>query len=95
MLFARLCFCVLLFGLWAVTAVILTLLEQNIVIGLTSAIASIGDIGPALGRVGPMGDYSTLKTASKIILIFNMLVGRLEIIPFLVFFHKDFWKLRG
>ncbi len=83
------------FGLWAVTAVILTLLEQNIVIGLTSAIASIGDIGPALGRVGPMGDYSTLKTASKIILIFNMLVGRLEIIPFLVFFHKDFWKLRG
>ncbi|MBD5401573.1 TrkH family potassium uptake protein, partial [bacterium] len=87
-LFFAFCF----FGLWAGTAIALTILEQNIVIGLTSAIASIGDIGPALGRViGPMGDYSSLKDISKLIFIFNMLVGRLEIIPFLVLFHKDFW----
>lgn len=91
-LFFTFCF----FGLWAFTAVILTCLEQNIVIGVTSSIASIGDIGPAFGSViGPFGNYSTLKDASKIILIFNMLVGRLEIIPFLVLFHKDFWKIKG
>lgn len=89
-------FAFLFFGLWATTAIILTIIEQNIVIGLTSAIAAIGDIGPGLGSViGPMGNYSTLKTISKVIFIFNMLVGRLEIIPFLVFFHKDFWKVKG
>lgn len=84
------------FGLWALTAIILTIIEQNIVIGLTSAIASIGDIGLALGNtIGPMGSYASLKTASKLIFIFNMLVGRLEIIPFLVLFHKDFWKIKN
>lgn len=83
------------FGLWAVTAVFLTFIEENLVVGLTASIASIGDIGPGLGgTVGPMGSYASLKFASKVIIIINMLVGRLEIIPFLVLFHKDFWKFK-
>ncbi len=84
------------FGLWALTALILSSIEQNFVLGLTASISSIGDIGPGIGDVvGPMGSYASLKVASKIIIIFNMFVGRLEIIPFLVLFHKDFWKLKG
>lgn len=83
------------FGLWAISATFLTVIEQNLEIGLTSAITSIGDIGPGLGNViGPMGNYSSLHSFSKIIFIFNMLVGRLEIIPFLVLFHKDFWTIK-
>jgi len=47
-------------------------LEPNLEIGLTSAITSIGDIGPGLGNViGPMGNYSSLRSISKIIFIFN------------------------
>lgn len=77
------------------TAVILTVTEQDSLIGLSSSISSIGDIGPTLEpAIGPMGSYATLKDLSKIILIFNMLVGRLEIIPFLVLFHKDFWTVK-
>lgn len=90
-IFFFLCF----FCLWAISASFLTVLEQNLEIGLTSAITSIGDIGPGLGNViGPMGNYSSLRSISKIIFIFNMFVGRLEIIPFLVLFHKDFWTLK-
>ena len=90
-IFFALCF----FGLWAMTAVVLAIIEQNFALALTASISAIGDIGPGLGDVvGPMGSYSTLKSLSKIIIIFDMFIGRLEIIPFLVLFHKDFWKLK-
>lgn len=90
-LFFTFCF----FGIWAISAVFLTLIEDDIVIGLTSAISSLGDIGPGLGHViGPMGNFSSLKTASKILFIINMFVGRLEIIPFLVLLNKEFWSIK-
>lgn len=77
------------------SAVILTVAEQDSLIGLSSAISSIGDIGPALEpAIGPLGSYAHLRDISKLILILNMLVGRLEIIPFLVLFHKDFWSIK-
>lgn len=83
------------FGLWALSAAILTTLEQSFVLGLSASISSLGDVGPGLGHViGPMGSYASLKTASKVVFIINMLVGRLEIIPFLVMFHKDFWSIK-
>lgn len=83
------------FGLWALTALLLTVLEQDSLIGLTASISSIGDIGPTLEpAIGPMGSYAQLKDLSKIIIIFNMFIGRLEIIPFLVLFNKDFWTLK-
>ena len=76
------------------TAIVLAVIEQNFALALTASISAIGDIGPGLGDVvGPMGNYSTLNFI-KIIFIFDMFIGRLEIIPFLVLFHKDFWKLK-
>lgn len=83
------------FGLWGITAIALTIIEQNFALGLTASISAIGDIGPGLGDVvGPMGSYATLKVLSKLILILDMIIGRLEIIPFLVLFHKDFWSIK-
>jgi trk system potassium uptake protein TrkH len=87
-LFFMLCF----FIIFAISALLITFREENLVIGTSAEIASLGGIGPAFGAViGPMGNYSSLSEFTKIILIINMLVGRLEIIPFLVLFHKDFW----
>ena len=88
-------FVMIFFLMLGVTALLLTAIEGNIVIGTTSAIAALGDIGPGLGNIlGSNGNYSTLKTITKAILIFNMLIGRLEIIPFLVLFRKETWKLK-
>jgi len=90
-LFFAICF----FCLWAITAVVLSIIEQDIIIGLSASISSIGDIGPGLGHtIGPMGNYASLNPVSKFIIISNMLIGRLEIIPFLVLFHKDFWTIK-
>ena len=82
------------FAIFAVSAVVLTIIEQNHTIGLTSAITSLGNIGPGFGQIGPMGNFEYLHTSSKLILIFNMLVGRLELIPFIVMLNPEFWNFK-
>lgn len=59
---------------------------------VTSVIATFNNIGPGLGVVGPMGNFSSLSVLSKCVLIFDMLVGRLEIFPIIILFFRDTWK---
>lgn len=87
-------FVIFYYTIFVITAVLLVFIEQNVVIGLTSAIATLGNVGPAFGQLGPMGSYSDLNVLSKIICMFNMLIGRLELIPFLALLHPDFWSFR-
>lgn len=87
-------FVIFYYMIFAVTAVFIVYIEQDAVLGVTSAIASLGNIGPAFGAAGPMGNFSSIHTISKIVLIFNMLIGRLELIPFLALLHPDFWSLK-
>lgn len=83
------------FFIFGVTALLMSILEQNSAIGLTGAISSLGNIGPGVANAtGPLGNYDHLHVVSKIIYIINMLVGRLELIPFLVMFSRDFWTLK-
>ena len=73
----------------------ISIIEKSIVIGISSSITSIGNIGPGFGRIiGPMSNFECLHTSSKLIMIFNMLIGRLELIPFLVFLEKDFYNFK-
>lgn len=79
----------------ALSVIIVSIHEHNVVVGITSSIASIGNIGPAFGSiVGPMGSYESLHPLSKIVLILDMYVGRLELIPFLVMLEPEFWNFR-
>ena len=58
----------------------------------TAISACFNNIGPGLGEVGPAGNFSGFSNASKIILIFDMLAGRLEIFPVLILFYPSAWK---
>ncbi|WP_297210088.1 TrkH family potassium uptake protein [uncultured Flavonifractor sp.] len=58
----------------------------------TAVVACIGNIGPGLEMVGPMGNFSAFSLFSKTILSLCMIVGRLEIIPILVLFSGNAWK---
>ncbi len=58
----------------------------------TAVIACINNIGPGLGEVGPVGNYSAFSDFGKILLSFNMLVGRLEIFPMLLLFYPRTWS---
>ena len=83
------------YGIFVVTAIALVFIEQDAVTGMSAAIATLGNIGPGFGAViGPMGSYADLELASKLIAIFNMFIGRLELIPFLALLHPDFWCIK-
>ena len=59
---------------------------------LTAVIACLNNIGPGLDTVGPMGGYAGFSVLSKIVLILNMILGRLEIFPLLILFVPGVWK---
>lgn len=67
---------------------------QNI--DFTSAFSAVAtcfnNVGPGLGVVGPTGNFSGLTDMSKIVLSLDMLAGRLEIFPLLMFFSRSLWK---
>ncbi|MBQ3085187.1 MAG: TrkH family potassium uptake protein [Clostridia bacterium] len=57
----------------------------------TGVTATINNIGPGLGKVGPMGNFSEYSILSKLAFSFNMLAGRLEIFPMLVLLSPEIW----
>ncbi len=58
----------------------------------TAVAATINNIGPGLELVGPTQNFSIYSNFSKIILIFDMLAGRLELYPMLILFSRDTWR---
>ena len=82
-------------ALIAISVVIITVLEQNATVGFSGSVSAIGNIGPGFGHiVGPMNSFESLHPISKLILIFDMYIGRLELIPFLVMLERDFWTFK-
>ncbi len=80
---------------FAVVAFLISVIEHSVTIGLTGSITALGNVGPGFGSViGPMGSFSSLHEPTKIIMIVSMLVGRLEIVPFLVMFQREFWSFK-
>jgi len=63
-------------------------LETNI----TAVLACLNNIGPGLDMVGPTGNFSQFSGFSKLVLSFDMLVGRLEIFPMLILFVPSAWR---
>lgn len=59
---------------------------------VTSVFATINNIGPGLGLVGPAGSFSFFSPLSKIVLIFDMLFGRLELFPMLILLLPSTWR---
>lgn len=84
--------------LFMTSTFLLAFIDANLAEGLdlvtaTSAVAAtLGNIGPGLGEVGPLGSYGGLPAPAKWLLSGLMIVGRLEIFPVLVLFTKDLWK---
>ena len=58
----------------------------------TAVAATLNNIGPGLAAVGPTQNFGIYSGFSKLVLIFDMLAGRLEIFPLLLLFVRDTWK---
>lgn len=79
---------------FAVSFLLLSLNGFDIVTTFTALTACINNIGPGLEMVGPMGNFSAFSWWAKLLLSFDMLVGRLEIFPMLLLFAPSIWKRR-
>ncbi|MBP5208676.1 MAG: TrkH family potassium uptake protein [Clostridia bacterium] len=60
----------------------------------TGTLACLNNIGPGLGNVGPSGNYAGFSIFSKIVLSFDMLFGRLELMPLIILFSLSTWRKR-
>jgi len=65
---------------------------KDLVTTFTSVAATFNNIGPGLEIVGPAGNFSTFSAGAKLVLIFDMLAGRLELFPMLMLFSRHAWK---
>jgi trk system potassium uptake protein TrkH len=72
--------------------VILTLGGRDLVTAVGATAATLGNIGPGLGEVGPTSNYGPLLAWEKWLLVLFMLIGRLELFTVLVLFLPGAWR---
>ena len=78
--------------IFAVSFLIISLDNFDVTTNFTATLATLSNIGPGLESVGPMGNFEGFSVLSKLVMMFNMLAGRLEIFPLLLLFSPSTWK---
>ena len=76
----------------AASMLIVSLDGRDMITTLSSVIACTGNIGPGFGAVGAYGNFADFSVLSKLVLSFDMLAGRLEMIPMLMLFSPYAWS---
>ena len=83
-------------GIYVITFIVSTILVSldnfDFQTTVTSVVATLNNIGPGLGMVGPTGNYAEFSVLSKIVLMFDMLAGRLELLPIFIIMKPKTWK---
>ncbi len=85
---------ILYFAILILSFLIMSALGLEQVTALSSVVATLGNVGPGLGLVGPTANYLCIPELGKVVLIVCMLVGRLELFTVLVLLAPSFWKWR-
>ena len=81
------------YGIIAVVSmVVMSILGNDLNTSIGAVAATLGNIGPGIGKVGPALNFSEMHVAGKWFLSFLMLVGRLELFTVLVLFSPMFWR---
>ena len=79
--------------LFTLSVVLLSLDEKmDFSTNFTAVIATINNMGPGLAKVGPTQSFYDYSILSKYVLIFDMLAGRLELLPMLLLFNRECWS---
>jgi trk system potassium uptake protein TrkH len=85
-------FYLLYFAIFALGSLLISLDGLDLFSSMSAVAASLGNIGPGFGAVGPSKTYALFSPYSKLLLSFFMLLGRLELFTLLVIFTSSFWK---
>jgi trk system potassium uptake protein TrkH len=85
-------FLALYMGLFALSSVLLAGLGVDFTTAFSAVAATIGNIGPGFGMVGPVENYAQIPLLGKWLLIWCMLLGRLEIFTVIILVVPEFWR---
>ena len=78
--------------IFLVSLLLLSLNEFDFVTNISAVAANFNNVGPGFHMVGPAGNYAQFSGFSKFVLMFDMLAGRLELLPILVLFSVKTWR---
>lgn len=78
--------------IFAASVLLISLDNLDPTTNFTAVLASLNNIGPGLAEVGPTRNFSVFSDFSTLVLAADMLIGRLEIFPFLVLFAPSTWR---
>lgn len=82
-------------AIFFISGLCVSIIENDFVVGFAGSMSTLSILGVSFGHIiGSAGDYGTLSPITKIIFMFNMIVGRLELIPVLILLNKDFWTVK-
>lgn len=87
-----LAFFIFYFIIFFVSVVIFTIMEPDLESSMGAVATCLGNIGPGLGKLGPVDNFFHIQPVEKWFLSFLMLLGRLELFTVLVLFSPSFWK---
>ena len=76
----------------AVSVLLVSLNNLDLITTFTSVVTCINNVGPGLSLVGPVENFSDLSILTKLVLTTDMLVGRLEVLPMIILFIPSTWK---
>ena len=69
--------------------------RNDIVTSVTSVMTALSNVGPGLGSIGPVNNFSHLSDFAKLVLSFDMLAGRLELFPMLILISPSTYRNKG
>ena len=75
-----------------ISVIVVSILGYDLDTSFGAVAATLGNIGPGIGEVGPVYNYAHFPVAGKWFLSFLMLIGRLELFTVLILFTPNFWK---
>jgi trk system potassium uptake protein TrkH len=85
-------FCAIYFMVVAASTLALAAMNLDILTALSASVSALGNVGIALGTVGPAENFAHLPGAAKGVLSFCMFLGRLELFSLMILFLPDFWR---
>ena len=75
-----------------VSVFLISLENRSFETNFTAALTTLNNVGPGLDGIGPMDNFGQFTSFSKCVFMFNMLAGRLELIPMIILFSPWIWK---
>ncbi len=89
------CYFAIYFLIFTLSFFIICIDNFDLTSSFTAVSATFNNIGPGLGVCGPARNFASFSYVSKLVLIFDMLAGRLEIFPMVLLFAPGTWKRNG